>query len=176
MTHFFTFYSFKGGVGRSMAAANVAYKLASWGRDVLLIDADLESPGLSRFFADEVAANPPQGGTLEFMLEVKSSTWLTSMVSSALYRVRCSSSPSLLIMGSIKDRIFMTMAFSVSCLVRSIFCARTERAVFASVSCLLSCSNLVLCTKRLSRLLLRSSYVFLNSNSVFWVSRARFNE
>lgn len=45
----FTFYSFKGGVGRSLAAANVAYTLASWGRHVLLIDMDLDAPGISGF-------------------------------------------------------------------------------------------------------------------------------
>ena len=45
----FTFYSYKGGVGRSLAAANVAYTLAGWGRHGLVIDMDLEAPGLSGF-------------------------------------------------------------------------------------------------------------------------------
>src|SRR5262245_53539508 len=46
-----TFYSFKGGVGRTMALANVAWILASTGRKVLAVDWDLESPGLHRYFA-----------------------------------------------------------------------------------------------------------------------------
>jgi tetratricopeptide (TPR) repeat protein len=46
-----TFYSFKGGVGRTMALANVAWILASTGRRVLAVDWDLESPGLHRYFA-----------------------------------------------------------------------------------------------------------------------------
>lgn len=46
-----TFYSFKGGVGRSMALANVAWILASNGYRVLAIDWDLEAPGLHRYFA-----------------------------------------------------------------------------------------------------------------------------
>jgi hypothetical protein len=46
-----TFYSFKGGVGRTMALANVAWILASTGRRVLTVDWDLESPGLHRYFA-----------------------------------------------------------------------------------------------------------------------------
>jgi MinD-like ATPase involved in chromosome partitioning or flagellar assembly/uncharacterized surface protein with fasciclin (FAS1) repeats len=46
----FTFYSFKGGAGRSMALANVAILLVRAGRKVLLIDWDLEAPGLHRFF------------------------------------------------------------------------------------------------------------------------------
>jgi cellulose biosynthesis protein BcsQ len=45
-----TFYSFKGGVGRSMALANVAVLLARWGQRVLAVDWDLEAPGLERFF------------------------------------------------------------------------------------------------------------------------------
>ena len=44
-----TFYSYKGGTGRTMAAANMAWILASNGRKVLLIDWDLESPGLHRY-------------------------------------------------------------------------------------------------------------------------------
>ena len=45
-----TFYSFKGGTGRSMALANVAWTLAANGRRVLVADWDLDSPGLHRFF------------------------------------------------------------------------------------------------------------------------------
>jgi tetratricopeptide (TPR) repeat protein len=44
-----TFYSFKGGTGRTMALANVAWILAANGRRVLVADWDLESPGLHRF-------------------------------------------------------------------------------------------------------------------------------
>jgi len=47
----YTFYSFKGGVGRTMALANVAALLAKWGHSVLVVDWDLEAPGLERFFA-----------------------------------------------------------------------------------------------------------------------------
>jgi hypothetical protein len=45
-----TFYSFKGGTGRSMMLANVAWILASNGCRVLAIDWDLEAPGLHRYF------------------------------------------------------------------------------------------------------------------------------
>ena len=44
-----TFYSFKGGVGRSMALANAAVELARRGRRVLAVDFDLEAPGLDTF-------------------------------------------------------------------------------------------------------------------------------
>jgi tetratricopeptide (TPR) repeat protein len=48
-TLFVTFYSFKGGVGRTLAVLNVACILAGLGRDVLMIDFDLEAPGLTHF-------------------------------------------------------------------------------------------------------------------------------
>ena len=46
-----TFYSYKGGTGRSMALANVAWILASNGKRVLAVDWDLEAPGLHRYFS-----------------------------------------------------------------------------------------------------------------------------
>ncbi|MEU7868850.1 FxSxx-COOH system tetratricopeptide repeat protein [Dactylosporangium sp. NPDC049140] len=45
-----TFYSYKGGTGRTMALANVAWILAANGKRVLAADWDLESPGLHRYF------------------------------------------------------------------------------------------------------------------------------
>jgi eukaryotic-like serine/threonine-protein kinase len=53
-----TFYSYKGGTGRSMSLANVACLLAErrLGR-VLLVDWDLEAPGLHRFFPGRAATS-----------------------------------------------------------------------------------------------------------------------
>ncbi len=50
-----TFYSYKGGTGRTMALANIACVLAerqraAKGKGVLMIDWDLEAPGLHRYF------------------------------------------------------------------------------------------------------------------------------
>ncbi|MFI9006001.1 KGGVGR-motif variant AAA ATPase [Actinosynnema sp. NPDC053489] len=45
-----TFYSYKGGTGRSMAVANTAWILAANGLRVLVVDWDLEAPGLHRYF------------------------------------------------------------------------------------------------------------------------------
>ena len=81
-----TFYSYKGGTGRTMALANVAWILASNGKRVLSVDWDLESPGLHKFFhpfLDEstVSATP---GVIEIINdyasaavdpEPRSSTW-----------------------------------------------------------------------------------------------------
>jgi cellulose biosynthesis protein BcsQ len=69
-----TFYSYKGGAGRTMAAANMAWILASNGRRVLLIDWDLESPGLHRylspFLADPDLTRTP--GLIDFACEAGS--------------------------------------------------------------------------------------------------------
>jgi SMODS and SLOG-associating 2TM effector domain 1/SMODS and SLOG-associating 2TM effector domain 3/CobQ/CobB/MinD/ParA nucleotide binding domain len=57
-----TFYSYKGGTGRSMALANAAWILASNGHRVLVIDWDLEAPGLHRYLRPFLA-DPELAGT-----------------------------------------------------------------------------------------------------------------
>lgn len=52
MGQIITFYSFKGGTGRSMALANIAILLGLWKYKVLIVDWDLEAPGLERFFEE----------------------------------------------------------------------------------------------------------------------------
>ncbi len=62
-----TFYSYKGGTGRSMALANVACLLArkcSEGESVLMIDWDLEAPGLHRFFQGKLVEPSSENGDL----------------------------------------------------------------------------------------------------------------
>lgn len=60
-----TFYSYKGGTGRSMLLANVAWQIAAAGRRVLLVDWDLEAPGLHRYFrpflGDDVELHQQEG-------------------------------------------------------------------------------------------------------------------
>jgi MinD-like ATPase involved in chromosome partitioning or flagellar assembly len=64
-----TFYSFKGGVGRTMALVNVAAQLAKMGRKVLLVDFDLEAPGLETF--DHLRPPQPHPGMVEFVTEYR---------------------------------------------------------------------------------------------------------
>ena len=56
-----TFYSYKGGVGRSFCLANVAVQLARWGNRVLCVDWDLEAPGLHEYFRGRLPAEPKAG-------------------------------------------------------------------------------------------------------------------
>jgi hypothetical protein len=61
-----TFYSYKGGTGRTMALANVAWILASNGKRVLVVDWDLEAPGLHRYF-HPFLVDPTLAGTTGVM-------------------------------------------------------------------------------------------------------------
>ena len=65
---FITFYSFKGGVGRSMAVINVAGIIAARGFRVLVIDMDLEAPGIS-YLATEATGfdERSQPGIVDFL-------------------------------------------------------------------------------------------------------------
>jgi len=64
-----TFYSYKGGTGRTMAVSNIAWILASNGHKVLLLDWDLEAPGLHRylrpFLVDRELTSSP--GLIDFV-------------------------------------------------------------------------------------------------------------
>ncbi len=66
-----TFYSYKGGVGRSLALANTAALLAQRGRRVVLIDFDLEAPGLDSF--EEFKSVVGKQGVVEYVTEFKTS-------------------------------------------------------------------------------------------------------
>ena len=56
-----SFYSYKGGVGRTSIMANVGWTLASAGFDVLMIDCDLDAPGLPRYLPDIKTASKSKG-------------------------------------------------------------------------------------------------------------------
>src|SRR5579871_426268 len=80
-----TFYSYKGGTGRTMALANIACLLArshqgaqskEAKRPVLAIDWDLEAPGLYRYFAPLLNPQAREGrcpGVIELFGDLASS-------------------------------------------------------------------------------------------------------
>jgi Mrp family chromosome partitioning ATPase len=65
-THVTTFYSFKGGVGRTLLLANVGASLAAQGRKVLLWDLDVEAPGIHNIPSLK-PAEAFDGGFLEWL-------------------------------------------------------------------------------------------------------------
>lgn len=66
-----TFYSYKGGVGRSMALANIAELMVRAGMKVIMVDWDLEAPGLEQYYperAEEVLSKP---GLIDMLIDYK---------------------------------------------------------------------------------------------------------
>lgn len=61
-----TFFSFKGGVGRTTALVATAITLARHGHRVAIVDLDLEAPGLSTVFFQD---NLPAFGVIDYLLE-----------------------------------------------------------------------------------------------------------
>lgn len=61
-----TFYSFKGGMGRTTALAGVALTLIKQGCNVMMVDTDIEAPGLATLFFDE---NAVESGVLDYLIE-----------------------------------------------------------------------------------------------------------
>jgi MinD-like ATPase involved in chromosome partitioning or flagellar assembly/tetratricopeptide (TPR) repeat protein len=66
-----TFYSFKGGVGRTQLLLNVACTVAARGKNVALVDMDIHAPGLSfmKSLAPKDGESPP-GGLIDFFESV----------------------------------------------------------------------------------------------------------
>ncbi|OQP60591.1 hypothetical protein A3860_32780 [Niastella vici] len=70
MSSIITFYSYKGGVGRTMALANIAYELSKRNSKVLIVDWDLEAPGIERYFSGFKIENTSEG-LLQLLLSYK---------------------------------------------------------------------------------------------------------
>jgi cellulose biosynthesis protein BcsQ len=83
-----TFYSYKGGTGRSMALANVAWILASNGSRVLVVDWDLEAPGLHRYFQPFIVDGDlvDTDGLIDYMWSVTSAIMSGSVTQGALQK------------------------------------------------------------------------------------------
>jgi len=62
-----TFYSYKGGTGRSMALANAACLLTRDGHKVLMIDWDMEAPGLPKYFRPFLPSKNHNHGLIDFI-------------------------------------------------------------------------------------------------------------
>lgn len=61
----FTFYSYKGGTGRSLLLANIARYLARLGKRVVAVDFDFEAPGLHYKLN---VSPPPERGAVDYLL------------------------------------------------------------------------------------------------------------
>lgn len=66
-----TFYSYKGGVGRTLALANVGRIMARDGLRLLLVDFDLEAPGLS--ILGSLGADASRKGIVDYIHQLRAS-------------------------------------------------------------------------------------------------------
>lgn len=78
MSRIITFYSYKGGVGRTFALANIGVLLARRGKRVLMMDWDLEAPGLHRYFKRSISKNESQKkGLIHLLSEAQKDSSVT---------------------------------------------------------------------------------------------------
>ena len=64
-----TFYSYKGGVGRTLALANVAERLSEFNRRVCILDFDLEAPGVPFKFRGSINPSKIQSGIVDYIYD-----------------------------------------------------------------------------------------------------------
>ena len=64
-----TFYSYKGGVGRTLALANIAIYLSRFGQNVCIMDFDLEAPGLHYKFPQSIKTADIKDGLIDYIYE-----------------------------------------------------------------------------------------------------------
>lgn len=86
--HIVTFYSFKGGVGRTLALVNIGVELANTGRKVLLVDFDLEAPGIDTYEA--LAPSEPSKGIVDYVTSYMKNGLAPDLIEH-IYKVRKSS-------------------------------------------------------------------------------------
>ena len=66
------FYSFKGGLGRTTAMVTSGIALARMGYKVAMLDFDLEAPGLSTLFSNDMEQALEARGIVDFLVDVSS--------------------------------------------------------------------------------------------------------
>jgi MinD-like ATPase involved in chromosome partitioning or flagellar assembly len=75
-----SFFSFKGGVGRTSSLVATALTLARNGHRVAIVDLDLEAPGLATIFSPDDVSN---SGVIDYLLEkkIQEDDWILDTVS-----------------------------------------------------------------------------------------------
>lgn len=74
-----TFYSYKGGVGRTLSLVNIANLLEEFGKKVCIIDFDLEAPGLDQKFKDHIEGDI-KDGLVDYIYEFASKNQLPQSI------------------------------------------------------------------------------------------------
>ncbi|WP_426092567.1 KGGVGR-motif variant AAA ATPase [Flavobacterium sp. DSR3-2] len=75
-----TFYSYKGGVGRSLTLSNIAMRLADLGKKVCIIDFDLEAPGLHLKFNKHINQSEINKGIVEYISDFQNKNFIPKSI------------------------------------------------------------------------------------------------
>ncbi len=75
-----TFYSYKGGVGRSLTLSNIAMRLADLGKKVCIIDFDLEAPGLHLKFNKHINQSEIKKGIVEYISDFQNKNFIPKSI------------------------------------------------------------------------------------------------
>ncbi|MBA7547968.1 hypothetical protein ES705_40409 [subsurface metagenome] len=62
-----TFYSYKGGVGRTLALANIAKRISEFNKKVCILDFDLEAPGVPYKFKRYINISNIKSGIVDYI-------------------------------------------------------------------------------------------------------------
>lgn len=76
-----TFYSYKGGVGRSLALSNIAIRLSQLQKKVCVLDFDLDAPGLRFKFPDYTPVKDFTTGIVDYIYQFSSQGTIPSNIS-----------------------------------------------------------------------------------------------
>lgn len=82
-----TFYSYKGGVGRSLALSNIAKRLSEFGKKVCLIDFDIEAPGLHHKFKQNLNSTSIKNGLVDYIHDYSEMGKIPSSISDYVTKI-----------------------------------------------------------------------------------------
>jgi MinD-like ATPase involved in chromosome partitioning or flagellar assembly len=64
-----TFYSYKGGVGRTLTLVNIAKRLLEFNKKVCILDLDIEAPGIQFKFQDYIGNRKIENGIVDYIYD-----------------------------------------------------------------------------------------------------------
>ncbi|MCD8041427.1 MAG: AAA family ATPase [Tannerellaceae bacterium] len=79
------FYSYKGGVGRTLALSNIAKRLVEFGKRVCIVDFDLEAPGLHCKFRPIIKPDDSKKGMVDYIYDFSAHSILPDKITPEYY-------------------------------------------------------------------------------------------